>query len=266
MIHIYTSLKEVIDATTKFISETRESDIKRTSPEKILNLFIAANRFGREAIAACCRKIYGNDYETSRRNDSVSIPSINCWISPWLARHYTNRFIVLKWDLFFYGNIRYIIEVIAHEIAHDIVNGHSEAFWREYYKNCQILGLISEDIPFEKGMQSWDVKGHGHIKNFNNSGDKFRFLQFYKIPEKIKAISRLDMFIKQYNNKLEIRTQAIKKAYINIVYDLCKEYHVDPKSLDMNYPAAKFIDSSPTIDEPWLIKPEMTIIDSCAMC
>ncbi len=74
MIKKYNSLKETIDATTDFILKTRECDIKRTSPEEILNFFIAATRFGREAIAACYRKLYGPQYDMSNRRDHIIQP------------------------------------------------------------------------------------------------------------------------------------------------------------------------------------------------
>lgn len=248
MIHIYTSLKEVIDATSKFVSETREADIKRTSPEEILNLFIAANRFGREAIAACYRKIYGNDYDTSTRNDYVAKPIYRNAF----GLHYSWS-ILLSWELFVSSYVR-IIEVIAHEIAHDMVRGHGEKFWHEYYRNCQKMGLISLEIPYDEGMyeDKYGVRkyGYGRIKGLDISFETSDHI-IVKYDRRCKAMFKHKVFC------LGDVEYEIKQEYNNLALEICSLYRMNFNGL----PISRHIETSFSEPiEPWLCEPSEGIL------
>lgn len=246
MIHIYTSLKEVIDATSKFVSETREADIKRTSPEEILNLFIAANRFGREAIAACYRKIYGNGYDTSARYDYVAKPVYKNH----LGYHATQNSIVISWVMFV-SSYAYFIEVIAHEIAHDVGHRHShdEAFWYEYYRNCQRLGLMSSEIPYEEGIieDKNDVRKYGY--------GRIKVLALPPVlsithERRCKAMFKHKVFCRdEWSNEY-----AIKQEYSKLASEICALYQMNFKYLPGGH-------SEPII-EPWLCEPSENILSS----
>lgn len=245
MIQIYTSLKEVIDATTKFISETREIDIKRTSPEEILNLFIAANRFGREAIAACCRKIYGNDYDTSVRHDYVA-KKIYRKVG---GLHYSKNSIFLSWDNNFVNSYEYFIETIAHEMAHDTTHSHIEKFWREYYRNCQRLGLISSEIPFEDGIieDKNDVRKYGYGR-----------IKVLALPP-VLSITHERRCKAMFKHKVFCRDEwpneyAIKQEYSKLASDICALYQMNFKYLPGGH--------SEPIEETWLCEPSENILSS----
>lgn len=246
MIQIYTSLKEVIDATTKFISETREADIKRTSPEVILNLFISANRFGREAIAACCRKIYGKDYDTSTRYDYVA-QMVYRKVG---GLHYSKNSIFLSWGIFQSTYLGFL-NVIVHEIAHDIGHSHNhdEEFWHEYYLNCQRLGLISSEIPYEEGMieDKNDVRKYGY--------GRIKVLALPPVlsithERRCKAMFKHKVFCRdEWSNEY-----AIKQEYSKLASEICALYQMNFKYLPGGH-------SEPII-EPWLCEPSENILSS----
>lgn len=249
---IFTSLEEVIEATTRFIRETREVDIKRTSPEEILNLFISANRFGREAIAACYRKIFGNDYDTSVRYDYVA----KLVYRNYGGLHYSNNSILLSWGRFVSPYKRFI-ELIAHEIAHDVghKHNHDEVFWHEYYLNCQKLGLISLEIPYEEGMieDKYGVRkyGYGGIKGIGKHGNNVSRITYER---RCKAMFKHKVFfLEKYSN-----VYAIKQVYYKTALDICALYHVNlANCLIDRYLATK---TSRSIEETWLREPSQRIL------
>ena len=257
MIVKYNSLKETIDATTAFVSETREADITRTSPEKILNLFISANRFGREAIAACCRKLYGPEYLTSNRYDYV----VHHAYGRYLARHYSNSCIEISWKSFTRSYAGFIA-LIGHEIAHDVGHrhGHDEIFWQQYYRNCQGLGLISSDIEYKDGMiedkHNVRIMGYGSIIGLTQYPEFTVSLP--TLENRVKAMLKHDVFT--YDNISN--NYRIKQDFMPLALEICREYQVRldrHQCADIYRPNTDFILKS--IDEPWLDNPSDNIFD-----
>lgn len=219
MIRKYNSLKETIDATTAFVLDTREADIKRTNPEEILNLFIAANRFGREAIAACYRKLYGPEYDTSNRSDYVIKPVYKkC-----RGYCYPNNLIVINWSSFITSSYTNMLELIAHEIAHDVCLEHREKFWHAYYRNCQGLGLIASDIAYEDGMvvnkSGMRKYGYGRIIGFKRSYLNFAISPI-TLERRINALVKHNVFTRDWDEYI------IKPEFMPLALDICKQYQV----------------------------------------
>lgn len=247
---IYTSLKEVIGATTEFVFNTREADIKRTSPEVILNLFIAANRFGREAIAACYRKIYGAEYPVCGRCDYVAQP-IYMKAGGWNT---SGKQITISWFSFL-SSYQNFINIIAHEIAHD--KGyrpvHGESFWQEYYRNCQCLGLIASDIPFEEGMiediGNVRLHGWGRIKGITRQNPP---ISFTTLDRRRKALRKHDVFRSGGDPIVNI----ISRQYMAMAQTICEQYEINYNRL----PVEEYHDKT-IIDEPWLLNPSEEILD-----
>lgn len=252
----YNSLKEIIDATTTFVLGTCEADIKRTNPIKILNLYISANRFGREAIAACYRKLYGPEYDTSNRYDYV----LHHAYGRYSACHHSNSCIEISWKSFTRSYAGFIA-LIGHEIAHDVGHrhGHDEIFWQEYYRNCQGLGLISSEIEYKDGMveDKYNVRIMGYGSIIGLKQPQFA-VSLLTLENRVKAMVKHNVFT--YNNISN--NYVIKQDFMPLALDICRKYQVRLDHHQCSNVYSRNTDSIlKSIDEPWLNNPSDSIFD-----